>query len=857
MTPPPPLPARSTHELQRAIAIFADELRDGCRDRKVSGGLERFVIYWLGQVRRTSGASAAATTADAVASLLAGYRELQPPERRARLEQVLAWLRGSGTPPPPASSESRRPATSAVSSPLSSRAAPGSVTPTWLDPFPAQTGAACCPSAADQPVAPRLSSKSAPPSIQYAMDTPIDQVRNVGAVRARLFYRLGIRVFGDLLQHLPNRHEAYPPAEPAAQLFVSPAASYAGVVRSVQESRLPRSLRRIAVDIGDETGTVSATWLRSGRGGFLPKVGDRIAVSGPLTGYGRHLVFENPAWEPDRGEPIHTRRLVPIYPLTAGLGESFIRSLAKQAVDAHALALPDPLPERWRQQYGLHSLGEAIQQMHFPADVESLAHARRRLALDELLLLQIVALRRRHAWQSALGRALSIPDAALEALEQAQPFRYTSAQRRVMAEIFADIARAVPMSRLLQGEVGSGKTAVAAAALLVATANGMQGALMAPTEILAEPHARGRRLAYERAVPLLSPIGLRAPRVELLVGSQTRRQRRPILNGIASGELDVVVGTQAVIQDSVEFRDLAVAVVDEQHRFGVKQRVTLRAKGANPHLLVMTATPIPRTLALCLHGDLDRSVIDELPPGRKPINTKLLMPLERHLAYEVIRLEVKRGRQAFIICPLVEGSDRLEARAATEEYERLSREDLAGLRLGLLHGRLKSAEKEAVMRSFAAGDLDVLVSTSVVEVGVDVPNATVMLVEGAERFGLAQLHQFRGRVGRGPSRAHCFLLTDQDDTGTLERLQAVADAGDGLALAELDLQQRGPGDFFGVRQSGLPELRVANLGDASLLLEARELAQSILREDPTLEAPDHALLATRLAALLARAGEPN
>jgi ATP-dependent DNA helicase RecG len=415
------------------------------------------------------------------------------------------------------------------------------------------------------------------------------------------------------------------------------------------------------------------------------------------------------------------------------------------------------------------------------------------------------------------------------------------------------------MTRLLQGEVGSGKTAVAALALLNAVANGYQGALMAPTEILAEQHFATLSRLYDAAGPRIQAALGRRPSIALLTGSTRSKERSATYAATAEGSLDILVGTQALIQAGLDFARLGLVVVDEQHRFGVRQRVTLRRRAQDtgvPHLLVMTATPIPRTLALSLYGDLDLSAIDELPPGRQLPRTVLLGPQERDLAYERIRRAAARGRQSFIICPLVEESEALEARAATEEFERLRTGELSSLRVGLLHGRMKPADKDAVMRAFRDAEFDVLVSTAVVEVGVDVPNATVMLIEGAERFGLAQLHQFRGRVGRGEhgGSAVCILLTDKDDPEAVERLRIVSKETNGLVLAEHDLRLRGPGDYFGVRQSGFPELKVARLDDAPLVESARATADAILRADPDLNAPAHAALRAHLEAFLARGG---
>jgi len=445
-------------------------------------------------------------------------------------------------------------------------------------------------------------------------------------------------------------------------------------------------------------------------------------------------------------------------------------------------------------------------------------------------------LKQRRLWKEEPGRPLPTEEGLLNGFLKSLPFNLTKAQERVLMEILADLREPRPMSRLLQGDVGSGKTVVAAAALLMAVANGAQGVIMAPTEILAEQH-------YATLNNLFQTVKVN---LRLLTGSLNSAEREEAYREIASGHAQVVVGTHALIQERVEFHDLALAVIDEQHRFGVRQRSALRQKGHNPHVLVMTATPIPRTLALTVYGDLDISIIDELPPGRKEINTQWMAPRERERAYTFLRSQVERGNQAFIICPLIEESEKIDAKAAVEEYERLQA-IFSDLRLGLIHGRMSAPEKEAVMRSFYQGNLDILVATPVVEVGIDVPQATVLLVEGADRFGLAQLHQFRGRVGRGEAQSYCLLLADSPSSQAEERLKAIEASQDGFYLAEVDLEMRGPGEFFGTRQSGLPDLKVAKLSDVKVLEEARALAKEIFQEDPNLELPQHRLLARRVA----------
>jgi ATP-dependent DNA helicase RecG len=688
------------------------------------------------------------------------------------------------------------------------------------------------------------------------VDRALVEVPGVGANRMRLLGRLGLQTVGDLLGYFPSRHLDYPPPARAVDLFFQQRASFEGAVRRVEVHPTSRGLQRTSVVLGDATGEVEAVWFRAGYGLRLAP-GQRIAVSGDLMLNGRRPVFENPDWEPADQGPLHTRCLVPVYPTTKGLPQTWLRELVARAVERWADTEPEPLPDWLRAEERLLPRPIALRAMHYPRDAAEAEDARRRFAFDELLVLQVVVLQRRREAEHVQGRPLPTPRALLDAFAGALPFALTEAQQRVIGEVCTDLAQPRPMTRLLQGEVGSGKTVVAAAAMLVALAAGAQAVLMAPTEILAEQHYRTVSALYERAAPALTAALGRPPVVALLTGRLPARTRRALREQIAAGAIDVVVGTQAVIQSGVDFRDLAFAVADEQHRFGVRQRLALRDKGQHPHLLVMTATPIPRTLALTLYGDLDLSRLDGLPPGRKPIRTVLLRPSERRHAYERMRREVAAGRQGYVICPLVEDSPHLEVRAATEEYARLQASELAGLRLGLVHGRLRGEEKEAAMARFRDGEIDVLVATAVVEVGVDVPNATLMLIEGAERFGLAQLHQFRGRVGRGEHAATCALITEAASQEALERLQVVVDCADGLALAEADLRLRGPGDFYGLRQSGLPDLQVASLGDVALIERARRAAERVLAADPPLRAPEHAALADLVRARAARVGEPN
>jgi ATP-dependent DNA helicase RecG len=529
----------------------------------------------------------------------------------------------------------------------------------------------------------------------------------------------------------------------------------------------------------------------------------------------------------------------------------------KQVVGEWALRVEDFLPSELKERCHLLSLPEAITQAHYPETVEQKDRARVRLAFDELFLLQLGVLKKKRDWQeSQPGNPFEASPEILHAFTGSLPYKLTPAQQRVLSEIIGDSQQAKPMSRLLQGEVGSGKTVVATAALILAAANGYQGAFMAPTEILAEQHftnisqllyRAGREERKEDYLHVYSGLLPRPLSVALLIGDIKQVRKQELQQRIRDGDVDLVIGTHALIQKGVEFRRLGLVVVDEQHRFGVNQRSALRQKGLSPHVLAMTATPIPRTLALTLYGDLDLSVIDQLPPGRQEIKTKWLSPEQRESAYAFLRRQVTQGRQAFIICPLVEESEVIQAKAAVAEYERLSGEVFPELRLGLLHGRMPAAEKEKVMRHFRSGEFDILVSTPVVEVGIDVPNATVMLVESADRFGLSQLHQFRGRVGRGQEQSYCMLMAENPSEVARARLDIIEHVQDGFVLAEEDLKLRGPGEFFGTRQSGLPDLRMAKLSDVGLLELARSEAIRLFQIDPGLEKPEHRPLVKELA----------
>jgi ATP-dependent DNA helicase RecG len=673
----------------------------------------------------------------------------------------------------------------------------------------------------------------------------VGDLPGVGPRAVAALARLGVHSVRDLLYHFPRRHLDRRAMTPLAALAPGGETTVFATVWQVH-TRRPAGHGLTVTDavLQDDSGFCHAVWFNQP---YLVRTlsrPGRIVFSGRVeTGPDGALQLVSPEFEFDSEDLLHTGRLVPFYPKTEGVSDKQIRTWVRLALDAALGQVRDPLPAEVVGAAGLPALPAAIAAAHFPDDDATLGAARRRLALDELLLIQLGVLRRRREWQEGEpGLALPAGPGVLEEFAALLPFELTGAQERVVGEILGDMARPLPMSRLLQGDVGSGKTVVAAAAALVAVRNGYQAALMAPTEVLAQQHHR-------TVSRLLTPFGLT---VDLISGSLRRAEKQRVWSASAAGEIDVLVGTHALIQEDGAFKALGLAVVDEQHRFGVRQRGALRSKGYHPDLLVMTATPIPRTLALSLYGDLDVSVIDELPPGRREIKTFPVSSEHRHRAYDFLRKQVRGGRQGFIICPLIEESDKIESRAAKAEYERLQRQ-FPDLRLALLHGKLAPKEKEQVMVAFRDGFVDVLVSTAVVEVGIDVPNATVMLIEGAERFGLSQLHQFRGRVGRGEHQSYCLLLSDSAGAEGNPRLRAVVENQDGFALAEEDLKLRGPGEFFGTRQSGLPDLKVARLSDVGILEQARRVAQQIDAADPALERPEHAALRASVEAFWSRA----
>ena len=803
--------------------ILRLERAKGFKNKTVSGGLDKFIRRWQEELSSVFPRSASARRL-----LSQPYGKMTTAQRERWVGRWLALLEESSS--------------------------------AWTGDTPKSPEDQAPPPLGDAPAR-----RSKPAASDLSLSASVTRLRGVDAKTAAKLARLGVSTIRDLLYLFPRRHEDYTHKSKIADLAPGQEATVMATVWEASQTRLGRkgSLKATVAVVGDETGNVRVVWFGQTYQARQLSTGTRLALSGKVGFFNRNLVLESPDYEVinDRTTLIHTGRLAPVHPLTEGLTARNLRRIMWLALETWAPRLEEFIPQDVLERVGLERLPQAVAQAHFPDDWDSWQQARQRLAFDELFLLQMAVQLRRRDWEEgAQGIPIKDGGKTVSSFLKALPFSLTGAQQRCLDEVLADMARGTPsMSRLLQGEVGSGKTVVALAALVAAAASGYQGSIMAPTEVLAEQHfgtvcklmgGLARPVQEENLItgyldPHPQPIS-----VGLVTGSTKRSLKRELQKRASEGSLDIIIGTHALIQEEMEAPNLALAVVDEQHRFGVMQRAALRGKGnVIPHMLIMSATPIPRTLALTLYGDLDISTIDELPPGRQKIVTRWVPPEKRDDAYGFVRKQVGSGRQAFVVCPLIEESEAIEARAATEEYQRLSREVFPDLRLGLLHGRMEGREKEHTMAQFRGGEMDILVSTPVVEVGIDVPNATVMMVEAADRFGLAQLHQFRGRVGRGEHKSYCLLLAEDPSNLARERLSAIERIHDGFQLAEVDLSLRGPGDLFGTRQSGLPNLRMARLSDQGLLARAREEAARLLLGDPDLSRLEHRLLAQEVARL--------
>ncbi len=675
-------------------------------------------------------------------------------------------------------------------------------------------------------------------------DTPVRYLKGVGPKTAERFEKLGILTLSDLLCHYPRRYldfsKPYSIAEaPADTECVVKAEVFAKPGGRI----LPGGRRMERITAGDDVSSLEITWFNNPYAAQKLELGQEYYFQGIVTGGMLRRQMVNPQVRTDA--QVKSSPFEAVYPQTEGLTSSAIAKCVRQLLP-HAELLPDPLPSEMLKKYRLLSKADAVRAIHCPATEEEAFAARRRLIYEELLVLQLGIGRMKNHGAASTGAPMKKADAS--PFWESLPFSPTGAQRRAVEEILTDMSGETSMNRLLQGDVGSGKTLVAAAAIWACIRAGYQAALLAPTEILAGQHA-------ENLNRLLSPFGMR---VALLTGGMKAAARRTTLAAIRDDEADLIVGTHAILSEGVEFARLGLAVVDEQHRFGVRQRGLLAEKAANPHLLVMSATPIPRTLGLLMYGDLDISILDELPPGRKPVKTRCITGKKRADLYGFLDREIDSGRQAYIVCPAIEDAGGSGLNAVKSYYEDIAKAYLPDRRVGLMHGKLKPKEKAEVMDDFKSGRLDALVSTTVIEVGVDVPNATVMVIENAERYGLSALHQLRGRVGRGAAESWCFLVSDNASESVQKRLKFLCSTSDGFAVAQYDLETRGPGDFFGSRQHGLPTLQIADLmNDTRTLHAAQSEAVALLAEDPLLERPEHALLARQVEQMFDKAGAMN
>lgn len=657
----------------------------------------------------------------------------------------------------------------------------------------------------------------------------INSIKGVGESRLSLFKRLGINTVLELLTHYPKDYEDRSKIKNIADIQDGEMCSFEGtIVSNVNESRPKKGMTISNVSVQDSTGKIKAVWFNQHyiRNSF--SIGTNYIFYGKVERKLNTLHIINPVFEKvDNRQLKKSLKILPVYSTTRNLGQNVFRTIVEEALKTlEGAELEDLLPEVFKQRYCISDIKFGLNQIHFPECMDNKDKARLRLVFEELFMLQLGLLSYKSLATGSREGIKYYGTGELDRFIEALPFKLTAAQKKVFAEIERDMESANVMNRLVQGDVGSGKTIVAVLALFKAIKCGYQGALMVPTEILAEQH-------YKTIEPLFRDFGIT---VELLSGSQSKKQKESIFEGLREGSINMVIGTHALIQDTVEFYKLGLVVTDEQHRFGVRQRSILARKGLNPDVLVMTATPIPRTLALILYGDLDISIIDELPPGRKPVKTYSVNEQMRDRINNFVRSKVKEGRQVYIVCPLVEESEEINAASAVVTAEDISNNVFRDLKVGIIHGKMKSSEKDLIMKKFVSNEISILVSTTIIEVGVNVPNATVMVIENAERFGLAQLHQLRGRVGRGSDQSFCIMFNQSNSSIAKERMKIMTQSNDGFVISEKDLEIRGPGEFFGTRQHGLPELKIANLyKDIDTLKLAQECARELISEDPGLE----------------------
>jgi ATP-dependent DNA helicase RecG len=822
---------------------FEYERKAGHANSSVMGGLDAYVLSWCRKTKELAGLSALSQKIEKIEYIMRYYRKANPGERAAILDQASLLLRDALD----LASRTEAPAPASTALDPASRTEAPAPASTALDPASraeAPVAANTAGAAAPPPDTARISAKEdladkARSASGIRLLDPVQFLKGVGPRAASLLGKIGVLTAGDLLFHLPRRWEDRRCIKSIAEAVDGATETLTGTLGPIEDRRIRAGLVITKSILYDDTATLVLTWFNQPYLKRQLRAGLRLIVTGKVKRAFGSIEMTAPELEViGEDDTLSAGRIVPFYPSTENVSQRYLRKLARAALDGCADLVVDSIPERLRKAKRLLPIQESLRQIHFPDSFEALRDARRRLIYEDLFIVQLgLGLKRREREVLKKGASFIVPPRYLEVFEQSLPYKLTGAQKRVIGEIVRGMTSPAPMHRLVQGDVGSGKTVVAAFALYAAVQCGYQGAIMAPTEILAHQHFRKFREILE---PLDVSVGL-------LTGSLRKKAREKIHEGLKSGTLSILVGTHAVIQESVTFRNLGFAVVDEQHKFGVMQRTTLREKGSNPDLLVMTATPIPRTLALTLYGDLEISVIDELPPGRQVIKSYWARWSQRERVYNFIRKEVAEGRQAYVVCPLVEESDKLKVSAAVEEAETLRSQVFPDLRVGLLHGRMRAEEKEQVMRDFLEKRYEILISTTVIEVGVDVPNATLMLVQNAERFGLSQLHQLRGRVGRGAQQSYCIFLSDPGTEEGVRRMKVIAGTSDGFRIAQEDLELRGAGEFYGTRQSGMADFLIADLiRDHAVLEEAKVDVDRLLASDPFLMKEEHRRLRRRL-----------
>ncbi len=816
--------------IEKLYKIFKLEAEFNYTNKAVVGGLTKLTDTWQGDARADG---LPEEKIQSVVAILNDYEALSIPERAQGLKKIGEILDNPGirhlAHPETASlaPSNREPQTVPTDQPRKAQTTPRGKSRISTK---KHTG-----TAAPAPVG----------AITENLTSPTSTVHGIGEKQAQLLAKLGLHTVEDMIYYFPRRYDDYSQLRLIKDLKYGEEVTVIAWVKSVSTFTSRNKNRKIIqAVVSDNTGSIQLMWFNQDYHLRVLRKDMFLSISGKVEQYMGRLVMYHPEYEHIEKQQLNTKRIVPVYALTARLSQRWLRRVMYTVLNNWAPKIPEFMTEYILKDADLLDLSTALKEIHFPETLSNLKKARYRLAFDEIFLLQLGVLRQKYEWIQQTARTYHVEDDWLNDRVSRLPFELTNAQMKGLGDIRADLVSGKPMNRLLQGDVGSGKTVIAALGIGIVVNNGAQAAYMAPTSILAEQHYTN--LKHLLTNPEDDGAPLAENQIRLLIGDTPQKERDEILAGLADGTIKLLIGTHALIEDPVVFDNLQIVIVDEQHRFGVSQRAALREKGENPHLLVMTATPIPRSLALTIYGDLDLTLMDEMPPGRQPVSTHIVYPTERERIYNLIRSQVEQGHQAFIIYPLVEQGENEEVLAAVQEQERLQSDIFPNLRVGLLHGRLRPDEKEGVMRAFRTGEYDILVSTTVIEVGVDIPNATVMVIEGANRFGLAQLHQLRGRVGRGAEKSYCILIPQTSDAAENERLVAMESTNDGFILAEHDLKQRGPGEFLGTRQSGYAGLRLANLTDLHLIEKARRYAQQVFENDPTLSAPEHQLMLNAL-----------